>query len=470
MAVGDYRKIRQIGSGSFGSAHLVHRTGDGASGPPLVLKEVDLSNRDALHRAAAEVEVKVLSSLKHPYIVRYHESFFRDSVLSIVMDFCEAGDLNQHVARQRSRKADASQAQVLRWLTQLFLALKYVHEKKILHRDIKSQNIFLTRCEGCDLLDLRIADFGIAKVLKDQSFAKTRIGTPYYLSPEILRSMPYSCPSDIWASGVVLYEMCTLRLPFEGENMEELVDKILRGRLPRIPESFPDALVEIGTDVLQRTAARRPSAKALLERPLLQAEMEKLQAGMEKLRASQQERERLRSRSGSDEKMQEAPGNFHDLLVGGRPPARPLVGRSKSFTAGRMGSFKDKAPPPLQDEVLRVLLHEAPTALLRDASCGSGLARKFVQPLGSCESQCRWPPSEPIQAVITPPSRPGGRTPISRTPSPAGPRARSAVGSRPTSRKHAGQELLGPRAAGCLIARQRSSSHSSVGAVCEGII
>lgn len=95
---------------------------------------------------------------------------------------------------------------VLSWFTQICLALKHCHDRKILHRDLKSQNIFLTKRNI-----VKLGDFGIARVLSNtKSIAKTVVGTPYYLSPEIIESSPYSFKSDVWSLGVLLYEMCAL--------------------------------------------------------------------------------------------------------------------------------------------------------------------------------------------------------------------------------------------------------------------
>ena len=94
------------------------------------------------------------------------------------------------------------------------LGLTYMHKMKILHRDIKSMNIFL-----CKESAIRIGDLGVAKVLSDQNnFAKTMVGTPYYLSPEMCEEKPYNEKSDIWALGCVLYELCTFKYPFEANN------------------------------------------------------------------------------------------------------------------------------------------------------------------------------------------------------------------------------------------------------------
>ena len=98
------------------------------------------------------------------------------------------------------------------------LGLKHIHDRKILHRDIKGQNVFLTR-SGI----VKLGDLGIARVLTHtKEFAKTMVGTPYYLSPEIVANRPYSFKSDIWSMGVMLYELCALKPPFDGTSLHML--------------------------------------------------------------------------------------------------------------------------------------------------------------------------------------------------------------------------------------------------------
>mmetsp|Transcript_29160 Transcript_29160/g.83581 ORF Transcript_29160/g.83581 Transcript_29160/m.83581 type:complete len:402 (+) Transcript_29160:72-1277(+) len=283
MPAHEYQKIREIGSGSFGRAYLVQASTAPSRAPAdrrhLVLKEIDLSGREPQQRSNAEVEVKVLSSLKHPYIVRYWESFMNDRYLCIVMDYCEGGDLWQYIAQCRRNRTPVIEPQVVRWFTQMCLALKYMHEKNVLHRDIKTQNIFLTRKEGSDLQCAKIADFGIAKVLKSShGFAQTLVGTPYYLSPEICQRQQYACPSDVWAVGCVLFELCALRVPFEAQELNQLVDRIVRGSVPRIPATYSRELGDLGIDMLNRDASRRPAAAAILQRPLVQNEIKRMLA------------------------------------------------------------------------------------------------------------------------------------------------------------------------------------------------
>jgi NIMA (never in mitosis gene a)-related kinase len=133
------------------------------------------------------------------------------------MDYCDDGDLQTRIKSQAKLKKDGrtvyfTEDEVLNWFTQICLAIKHTHDKKILHRDLKSQNIFMTK-RGI----LKLGDFGIARVLSNtKSRAKTVVGTPYYLSPEIIRSEGYSFKSDIWSLGVLLYEMAALQPPFNA--------------------------------------------------------------------------------------------------------------------------------------------------------------------------------------------------------------------------------------------------------------
>merc|ERR1719436_797336 len=144
------------------------------------------------------------------------------------MDFADGGDLYQRVSRTRKASQKFAEHQILRWFTEATLALKYMHDKHVLHRDLKSQNLFLTAQDR-----LRIGDFGISKVLEGTaSFARTTIGTPYYLSPEICKEQPYSFASDIWALGCILYELVALRVPFDAQSLQALVQKITRGPTP----------------------------------------------------------------------------------------------------------------------------------------------------------------------------------------------------------------------------------------------
>uniref|UniRef100_A0A9J8CAM6 non-specific serine/threonine protein kinase n=1 Tax=Cyprinus carpio carpio TaxID=630221 RepID=A0A9J8CAM6_CYPCA len=197
-----YERLKKIGEGSFGKAILVKSRTDSRQ---YVIKEIGISRMSNKERQESRKEVAVLANMSHPNIVQYKESFEESGCLYIVMAYCEGGDLFKKINNQRGTLF--TEEQILDWFVQICLALKHVHDRKILHRDIKSQNIFLTK-DGT----IQLGDFGIARVLNSTvELARTCIGTPYYLSPEICENKPYNNKSDIWALGCVLYEMCTLK-------------------------------------------------------------------------------------------------------------------------------------------------------------------------------------------------------------------------------------------------------------------
>lgn len=140
------------------------------------------------------------------------------------MEYCEGGDLALLLKQQSNRPL--KEDKIWKIFLQICLGLEYIHSKRILHRDIKTLNIFLTRDEM-----VKIGDLGVAKLLHENAdFAQTMVGTPFYLSPELCEEKPYNEKSDIWALGCLLYEMCTYKHPFEAANQGSLILKIVRGR------------------------------------------------------------------------------------------------------------------------------------------------------------------------------------------------------------------------------------------------
>ncbi|XP_025758592.1 serine/threonine-protein kinase Nek1 isoform X2 [Oreochromis niloticus] len=261
-----YEKVKKIGEGSFGKAILVKSKDDGHQ---YVIKEIGISGMSSKERQESRKEVAVLANMSHPNIVQYKESFEEGGCLYIVMDYCEGGDLFKKINSQKG--VLFSEEQILDWLVQICLALKHVHDRKILHRDIKSQNIFLTK-DGT----VQLGDFGIARVLNSTvELARTCIGTPYYLSPEICENKPYNNKSDIWALGCVLYEMCTLKHAFEAGNMKNLVLKIIRGSYPPVSCHYSQELRSLLAQLFKRNPRERPSVNSILDKPFLSCRIEK---------------------------------------------------------------------------------------------------------------------------------------------------------------------------------------------------
>jgi NIMA (never in mitosis gene a)-related kinase len=257
-----YRKIKVVGKGSFGHAVLVQSLVDRKL---YIMKIINVSSMDRKQKEEALNEVHVLKAMRHPYIVTYRESFMDKRCLCIVMDYADGGDMYSKIAKQKQLGKGFPENLILNWFVQICLAIKHIHDRKILHRDLKTQNVFLTS-QG----EVKIGDFGIARVLQHTyDCAQTAIGTPYYLSPEICREQPYNQKSDIWSLGCILYEMVTLRHAFDASSMKGLVVKILKGTYPAIPTCYSQQLKDLIDEMLQKDPHKRPSIKKIIEKDFL---------------------------------------------------------------------------------------------------------------------------------------------------------------------------------------------------------
>ncbi|XP_052633394.1 serine/threonine-protein kinase Nek4 isoform X3 [Harpia harpyja] len=225
MPLAAYCFLRAVGKGSYGEVSLVRHQQDSKQ---YVIKKLNLKNASNRERKAAEQEAQLLSQLKHPNIVTYRESWQgEDGLLYIVMGFCEGGDLYHKLKEQKGKLLPENQ--VVEWFVQIAMALQYLHEKHILHRDLKTQNVFLTRTNI-----IKVGDLGIARVLENQyDMASTLIGTPYYMSPELFSNKPYNY------------------------------------KLPPMPKDYSPQLVEIIRTMLSKKPEERPSVKSILRQPYI---------------------------------------------------------------------------------------------------------------------------------------------------------------------------------------------------------
>eukprot|EP00358_Blepharisma_japonicum_P005070 CAMPEP_0202944944 /NCGR_PEP_ID=MMETSP1395-20130829/5881_1 /ASSEMBLY_ACC=CAM_ASM_000871 /TAXON_ID=5961 /ORGANISM="Blepharisma japonicum, Strain Stock R1072" /LENGTH=346 /DNA_ID=CAMNT_0049644391 /DNA_START=83 /DNA_END=1123 /DNA_ORIENTATION=- len=236
------------------------------------MKIIDVSRMERKQKEEALNEVHVLKAMRHPYIVTYRESFMDKRCLCIVMDYADGGDMYNKIAKQKQLGKGFPENLILDWFVQICLAIKHIHDRKILHRDLKTQNVFLTS-KG----EIKIGDFGISRVLQHTyDCAQTAIGTPYYLSPEICQEKPYNQKSDIWSLGCILYEIVTLRHAFDASSMKGLVVKILRGTYPSIPSCYSQNLRDLIEEMLQKDPHKRPSIKRILEKEFLSSRISQL--------------------------------------------------------------------------------------------------------------------------------------------------------------------------------------------------
>ncbi|KAB0343657.1 hypothetical protein FD754_020583 [Muntiacus muntjak] len=257
-----YDVIKAIGEGAFGKAYLAKRKSDSEH---CVIKEINFEKMPIQEKEASKKEVILLAKMKHPNIVTFFSSFQENNRLFIVMEYCDGGDLMKRIRRQRG--VLFSEDQILSWFVQISLGLKHIHDRKVLHRDIKTQNVFLSK----NGMVAKLGDFGIARVLNNtMELARTCVGTPYYLSPEICQNKPYNNKTDIWSLGCVLYELCTLRHPFEANNLQQLVLKICQAHVPPISPRFSRDLQFLISQLFEVSPRDRPSINSILKRPFLE--------------------------------------------------------------------------------------------------------------------------------------------------------------------------------------------------------
>ncbi|XP_034633009.1 serine/threonine-protein kinase Nek4 isoform X2 [Trachemys scripta elegans] len=265
MPLAAYFFLRAVGKGSYGEVSLVRHRQDNRQ---YVIKKLNLKHASSRERKAAEQEAQLLSQLKHPNIVTYRESWEgEDGLLYIVMGFCEGGDLYHKLKEQKGKPLPENQ--VVEWFVQIAMALQYLHEKHILHRDLKTQNVFLTRTNI-----IKVGDLGIARVLENQyDMASTLIGTPYYMSPELFSNKPYNYKSDVWALGCCVYEMATLKHAFNAKDMNSLVYRIIEGKLPPMPKDYSPQLAELIRTMLSKKPEERPNVKSILRQPYIKRQI-----------------------------------------------------------------------------------------------------------------------------------------------------------------------------------------------------
>lgn len=232
-----------------------------------VAKVVSLSGLDAKGRASAQQEVSLLKGLEtHPNLIAYKESFMEEAgMLYIVMSLAEDGDLRCVVTESIAAKWVLPEQITQTWARQTMLGLRHLHSQGVVHRDLKSSNIFL--CEG--RRRIRIGDFGISRVLESTAFASSCVGTPAYMSPELMRNERYDYHVDMWALGCICFELCTLNLPFTANSLVGLACKVMESEpeWERWGEHHAE-LREVALRLLQKDVSLRPTASQLLCEPL----------------------------------------------------------------------------------------------------------------------------------------------------------------------------------------------------------
>ena len=288
--MGDYILKKKIGKGQFSSA--VYRGENKVTGAVVAVKEIEIFDANPDERLSILHEVELLKvrpppsptplpppflspppnpcvcgtnlakqSFDHPNIIKYLESFINedDKKLYVVMEYAEAGDLKKLIERAATRRAPLAERTIWKVFFQIINGLRYMHSHRILHRDLKPANVFVSSGGKA-----KLGDLGLGRELSSSSKqAHTRVGTPYYMSPERISEEGYSLSSDIWSLGCILYEMAALHNPFfrEGLDLVSLISLITTAEYQPLPDTYSEELRSLVDAMLVLDPDARPTAK-----------------------------------------------------------------------------------------------------------------------------------------------------------------------------------------------------------------
>lgn len=258
MSLRDFEILSEIGEGAYSKVFKVLRKSDHEV---YALKKVRIKSLKKKEKINALNEIRILASISHPNIISYKEAFFDDNsdCLCIVMEYADGGDLYQKILDYKKKQSYMSEPFLWHLLIKLTRALKALHELDIMHRDLKSANVFLTK-DG----KVKLGDMNVSKVAKE-AMNHTQTGTPYYASPEVWKDEPYDVKSDIWSLGCVLYEAAALKPPFRAEDMKSLFKKVVKGVFPGLPTCYSQDFSEVLSYFIIVDPKKRPSASQILK-------------------------------------------------------------------------------------------------------------------------------------------------------------------------------------------------------------
>ena len=264
----DYKIIKLIGKGSFGEVYKVTKDNKFYALKMYRISN-EMNNSNSLTQKeknenlkSIENEIKILSQLDNPFIVKLYEVFSinpneeiynikdenqdnNDQIMCLVLELCENGDLNDKIKEKKYKNEIFSEKEILKYFYEILQGLYYLHKNRVFHRDLKTLNIFLTKDNN-----IKIGDFGVSKkLINNNIYAYTFVGTPYYLSPEICQNKAYDEKSDVWSLGVIIYELITLNKPFDSQSQMGLFMKILKGKpapiINSIKHSYSQKLINL---------------------------------------------------------------------------------------------------------------------------------------------------------------------------------------------------------------------------------
>jgi serine/threonine protein kinase len=255
----DFLLEEELSRGTHGSIWRVKFKYDGRR---YVLKELKLNGKLALRNALKETEL--LRQLDHRNCIQCFGHFIDDGnkLFYIVLEYCDGGDLAQLVSAQKEQSTYFDESFIWSLFQQICLGVQHLHQMGIVHRDLKTSNIFLVNNQTPKIGDLGVSHQVSENTLMLQTFS----GTPLYLSPELVRGQLYNEKTDIWSLGIVLFELCALSPPFVGTTLLNLAQAIDSAEVPPLPSQYSSKLDRYVRWLLQRDQSRRPSIAQMVEK------------------------------------------------------------------------------------------------------------------------------------------------------------------------------------------------------------
>ena len=250
-----YKILSKLGSGSFGKVFLAQNK---FTKEKVAMKEIKKANKDLLSDGEIKDEINILKSLDHPDIVRIIESFNTKDSYVLVTEYCEGGELYDQVRNQ------LSETQIAVIFKQLLSGLAYLHSHNIVHRDLKLENILIQEIEkskttGEDLFNIKIIDFGTARIFNNSKKPQSIVGSSYYIAPEVL-NQKYGKECDLWSVGVILYMFIVGHAPFDGCDDEEITGNITKGVYRKDDKRWKKASKEV-KDLIQKLLIYNPKKR-----------------------------------------------------------------------------------------------------------------------------------------------------------------------------------------------------------------